>query len=440
MIRSALSSPCFEPNFLNQLAPQFQSFAPVKRMATAICQEIRHLHRRQLRKLRVYAVHMQTITTTKDLITICQRLSQQDFITVDTEFMRENTFWPKLCLIQIASPVEELIIDPLQSSLDLSAFYSLMENPKIIKVFHAARQDIEIVFHQSNIIPTPIFDTQVAAMVCGFGDSVSYSALVKKITNKNLDKSSRFTDWSRRPLSDQQLQYALGDVTHLREIYLKLKNQLIESGRASWLDEEMAILKRPSTYELHPENAWKRLKLRVKGPQNLAVLMAVAAWRETVAQKTDIPRRRVIKDDAIYDIANQLPRTPKALGALRTVSESLAKSAKGLDILNAVEDGLACDPSTLPTLEKSIPVSQDIGPVVDLLRVLLKTVSSRYGVAVKLIANVDDLEKIAVDDNADVPALTGWRRKLFGDDALALKHGRISLGIRNGEIDKVSAP
>ena len=383
---------------------------------------------------------MQTITTTNDLITACQRLSQQDFITVDTEFMREHTFWPKLCLIQIASPAEQLIIDPLESNLDLGAFYSLMENQTVIKVFHAARQDIEIVFHQSRNIPKPIFDTQVAAMVCGFGDSVSYSALVKKITKYDLDKSSRFTDWSRRPLSEKQLQYALGDVTYLRDIYLELKKQLVNSGRASWLDKEMAILKTPTTYEVHPENAWKRLKLRVKGPKNLAVLMEVAAWRETMAQKNDVPRRRVMKDEAIYDIANQLPRTSHALGTLRTVSENLAKSAKGQEILNAVEDGLARDPNTLPKIKKTLPASHEIGPVVDLLRVLLKTVSSRHGVAAKLIANIDDLEKIALDDNAEVPALTGWRRKLFGNDALALKHGRISLGIRNGEIYKVDSP
>ena len=383
---------------------------------------------------------MLTITTTNDLITACQRLSQQDFITVDTEFMREHTFWPKLCLIQIASPAEQLIIDPLESNLDLGAFYSLMENQTVIKVFHAARQDIEIVFHQSRNIPKPIFDTQVAAMVCGFGDSVGYSALVKKITKYDLDKSSRFTDWSRRPLSEKQLQYALGDVTYLRDIYLELKKQLVNSGRASWLDEEMAILKTPTTYEVHPENAWKRLKLRVKGPKNLAVLMEVAAWRETMAQKNDVPRRRVIKDEAIYDIANQLPRTSHALGTLRTVSENLAKSAKGQEILNAVEDGLARDPNTLPKIKKTLPASHEIGPVVDLLRVLLKTVSSRHGVAAKLIANIDDLEKIALDDNAEVPALTGWRCKLFGNDALALKHGRISLGIRNGEIYKVDSP
>ncbi|MGI9378076.1 MAG: ribonuclease D [Methyloligellaceae bacterium] len=377
---------------------------------------------------------MHTITRTEDLVAACERLSQHNFITVDTEFMRESTFWPKLCLIQIASPQEELVIDPLHEDLDLQAFYSLMDNRDVVKVFHAARQDIEIVYHQSNIIPHPIFDTQVAAMVCGFGDSVSYSALVKKITKTNLDKTSRFTDWSRRPLSDQQLNYAIGDVTHLRDIYHELNRQLNDSGRASWLDEEMGILTSPETYQLLPELAWKRLKLRVKNSKNLAVLMEVAAWRETEAQKQDVPRRRIIKDEAIYDIANQIPRNKEDLAKLRTMSDGMANSNRGRDILDAVKAGLERDPKSLPPIKRTVPPSHDVGPIIDLLRVLLKAVSSHSGVATKLIANAEDLEKIAVDDEADVPALRGWRKQLFGNDALAIKRGELCLGINGGRI------
>lgn len=377
---------------------------------------------------------MKVITNTSALAEACKRLGSQDFLTIDTEFLRETTFWPKLCLIQVASEEEELIIDPLADGIDLAPFFELMATPDVDKVFHAARQDVEIIHHLSGVVPTPLFDSQVAAMVCGFGDSVSYSMLAKKIMNVDIDKSSRFTDWSRRPLSEKQLRYAIGDVTHLRGIYKHLKQKLSESRRESWLKEEMSILTAPATYEVHPENAWKRLKMRIKTPTALAVMMELAAWREIQAQSHDVPRSRVIKDDAIYDIANQQPRTPEHLSQLRTVNDGLARSNKGRDILAAVERGLERDTASLPSVKKPKPLSAEQVAIVDLLRVLLKAVAAQHDVAAKLIATTDDLEKIALSDRADVPALSGWRRDMFGNLALAIKKGEVALTIENGGV------
>lgn len=377
---------------------------------------------------------MKVITERSALEESCRRLGQFDFLTVDTEFLRETTFWPQLCLIQIASEEEEFIIDPMAKGLDLDPFFQLMADQNIVKVFHAARQDVEIIHHLSSIVPVPLFDTQVAAMVCGFGDSVSYSQLAKKVLNVDLDKTSRFTDWSRRPLTDKQLHYALGDVTHLRGIYKYLKTRLESTNRAPWLDEEMAVLIDPATYELHPEDAWKRLKMRIKSKEALSVMMELAMWREIQAQSQDVPRARVIKDDAIYDIANQMPRAVHDLSRLRTVSDSLAKSAKGKDILSAVERGLARDLDQLPPIKKTKPLPPTTAAISELLRVLLKAVAARHGVAPKLIATSDDIEKIAVSDQAKVPALSGWRFDMFGRSALALKHGELALTIDNGEI------
>ncbi len=377
---------------------------------------------------------MKLITKTQELEETCKRLSTHSFITVDTEFLRESTFWPKLCLIQMASTEDEVLIDPLSQEMDLEAFFDLMANKSVIKVFHAARQDIEIVHHLSNIIPEPLFDTQVAAMVCGFGESVSYSQLVKKISREDLDKTSRFTDWSIRPLSDKQLRYAMADVTYLRDIYLYLRTELEKSKRANWLSEEIALLTDPETYIQRPENAWKRLKMRVKSQKSLAIMMEVAAWRETEAQKQNVPRSRVLKDEAIYDIAGQSPKNTHDLGRLRTINEGFARSSRGRDILQAVEKGLAKSPDTVPNIKKTKPLSTQASAVTDLLRVLLKATASKHDVATKLIATTDDLEKIATNDKADVPALRGWRYELFGADALALKHGKLSLSIQNGMI------
>ncbi len=381
---------------------------------------------------------MQVITTTSDLEAACGRLSRAPFITVDTEFMRETTFWPKLCLIQVANAEEEMIVDPLAGGIDLAPFWALMTDDAVVKVFHAARQDIEIVYAAAGAVPTPVFDTQVAAMVCGFGDSISYVNLVKSITGEDLDKSSRFTDWSRRPLSRKQLEYALGDVTHLRAVYRHLQKELERTNRASWLDEEMATLTSPATYATAPEDAWKRLKLRVKNRKALAVLMELAAWRERLAQEQDVPRGRILKDDALYDIANQMPETPDALSGLRSLSDGFARSSRAKDIVKAVQAGLSRDLESVPSLRQGKPMTADQTATLELLKVLLKASAARNEVAPRLIADAADLEALARRDDADVAALKGWRRKLFGDDALRLKRGELALTLEGGDVKVIS--
>lgn len=382
---------------------------------------------------------MNLITTTEGLEAACADLAKAPFIAVDTEFMREQTFWPRLCLIQIAGGDTEVLVDNLAPGMDLKPFFDLMVNENVLKVFHSARQDIEIVHHMAGVVPHPIFDTQVAAMVCGFGEAVSYAMLVKRLLGRNLDKSSRFTDWSRRPLSERQLTYALGDVTHLRDLYPKLQAQLDKSGRASWLSEEMAVLTDPATYQLHPEQAWRRLKMRIKSQKALAVLMELAAWREREAQSQDIPRSRILKDEALYDIAGQAPRTAEDLGALRSLHNGFARSSRGRAVLDAVARGLERDPATVPPLQRGEPMPPEAQAVMDLLRVLLKATAGRHGVAPKLIATSDELEQIARSNDADTSALRGWRRKLFGEDALALKRGELSLTIRKGAVTLLPA-
>jgi ribonuclease D len=377
---------------------------------------------------------MPIITSTAELAAACKRFSRFDTVTVDTEFMRETTFWPKLCVVQLASPEEAVIVDAMAPDLDLDPFFKLMKNEKVIKVFHAARQDIEIVHHLGGLIPHPVFDTQVAAMVCGFGESVSYDQLVHQLTGERIDKSSRFTDWSRRPLSERQIEYALADVTHLRDVYQALSKRLAEQKRTDWVREEMEVLTSPDTYRLEPEEAWKRLKLRVRKPIELAVLREVAAWREREAQARDVPRGRVIKDDAIYEIAAQQPATAAELAQLRTIPRGFERSRASEDILAAVKKALAIPRDQLPRVPKHRPAPNGNGAAVDLLKVLLKMTSESHGVASKIIATVDDLEAIASDDAADVPALHGWRRELFGEAALKLKRGRILLGVRNNHV------
>lgn len=380
------------------------------------------------------------ISTTDDLARICRQLSKSEFVAVDTEFMRQSTYWPNLCLIQIASPDTEAVIDPISDGLDLAPFFALMANPDVIKVFHAARQDVEIIHNLAGIIPLPIFDTQIAAMVCGFGEAASYGALVKRLMRKNLDKSSRFTDWARRPLTDKQLHYALGDVTHLRGIYLKLKNRLETTGRASWLDEEMADLVDPDNYKTEPEDAWRRLKMRARSAQELAIMIEVAAWRERAAQSQNVPRSRVIKDDTIYDVLTQAPKTVEELGKLRTIHDGFARSARARELVEAVNKALARSPGELPPLEIAEPLPPSAAAVADLFRVLLKAVAARHDVAAKLIATTDELDKIALDDEANVTALQGWRRELFGEDALAIKAGRLAIAVENGKIVTLHLP
>jgi ribonuclease D len=383
---------------------------------------------------------MHVITSTSALSDTCSRLAAGDFVAVDTEFMREQTFWPDLCLIQLAGAEVEAIVDPLAEGIDLKPFYDLMADPRVVKVFHAARQDVEIVYSEAGLIPAPIFDTQVAAMVCGFGESVSYVNLVKKITGRDLDKSSRFTDWSRRPLSDKQLVYALGDVTHLRDIYAYLKTELETTGRASWLDEEMAELTAPETYQSHPENAWQRLKMRVKNRKALAVLIELAAWRERMAQAQDVPRGRILRDEALYDIANQQPTAPEKLSELRTLSDGFSRSQRAREIIDAVQRGLDRDPKTLPPLSHNQPMSAEATATIELLKVLLKASAARNRVAARLIADSGDLERIASEPDPDVPALKGWRRQLFGEDALKLKRGELALTLAKGEVLAITAP
>jgi len=380
------------------------------------------------------------ITSHGALADVCTELAKADYITVDTEFMRESTYWPKLCLIQVASREVEALIDPLAvSDLDaqkafLAPFFALMADESVLKVFHSGRQDIEIIHHLAGLIPKPVFDTQIAAMVCGFGESVGYVALVNKLCKTKLDKTSRFTDWSRRPLSRNQLDYALADVTHLREVYEKLQHSLRASNREPWLAEEMAELSDPTNYETKPQDAWKRVKLKVRTQRQLAVLMEVAAWRERMAQEADQPRPRILKDDAINDVAIQAPQSTQELSRLRTINEGFARSGRGQDILAAVARGLERDLTDVPEIKRGEPMSPEAQAVADLLRVLLKAVAARNDVAPRLIATSDDLDKIAVDSEANVHALHGWRRELFGEQALALKAGRLTLGIENGQV------
>jgi ribonuclease D len=376
---------------------------------------------------------MEPITKTKKLAEACDRLSRHPFVTVDTEFQRESTYYPILCVAQLASPEEAIIVDALAEGIDLAPFFTLMADPKVVKVFHAARQDIEICWHAAGIIPAPLVDTQVAAMVLGYGDSISYDQLVGRITGDNLDKSHRFTDWTRRPLSPAQLAYAVSDVTHLRDVYLKLASDLDQQGRAEWMREEMKVLTSAETYRAEPELAWERLKTRVRKPRELAVLMEVAAWREREAQSRDVPRSRVLKDDAIGDIAIQAPTTIERLGSLRSIPKGFEQSRWGEAIVEAVKRGVSRDPKTLPKMERPRPVANGQATV-ELLKVLLRMTAERHGVAAKVIATVDDLERIAGTDHADVPALAGWRRDLFGEKALSLKHGRLSLAIEKGRV------
>lgn len=377
---------------------------------------------------------MHVITTTSELAEACEKLGAHDYVTVDTEFLRESTFWPQLCVIQLAGPGQAHVIDALADGLNLAPFFALMAKSDVTKVFHAARQDIEIIFHLGGLIPTPLFDSQVAAMVCGFGDSISYDQLVYKVTGARIDKSSRFTDWARRPLTKKQLEYALADVTHLRDCYAFLKANLAEQKRSHWVEDEMKVLLSEGTYRTEPANAWQRLKLRVRKPIELAVMQEVAAWREREAQGRNVPRSRVLKDDAIYEIAAQQPSTTEALGRLRTIPKGFERSKSAEEILKSVRKALAVPKEKLPKLPKGRQAPDGSAAAVDLLKVLLKLVSENHGVASKVIATVDDLEKIAADDHADVAALQGWRRELFGETALKLKRGEVALAFRDRQI------
>jgi ribonuclease D len=370
---------------------------------------------------------MTPITTTAELAAFCDSLKGQPFIAVDTEFMRETTYWPKLCLIQVASPEQEACIDPMAQDIDLTPLLDIMRDESVQKVFHAARQDVEI-FNNLGAMPKPLFDTQIAGMAAGFGEQIAYDALVRQMLKIEIDKSSRFTDWSRRPLSETQLVYALGDVTHLAKLYPMLRARLEKEGRLAWVEEEMAALTDPALYDVEPESAWKRLKPRKHTAKYLAVFKAVAAWRERTAQLRDQPRGRILKDDAIDELAAQAPTDAAALDRLRGVPKGFSGSRFGPDLLAAIREALKDPEAYAPVIERNgAPANQAAGAIVELLKVLLKARSEDAGVASKLIATVSDLEKIANDDNAEVQALQGWRRDAFGADALKLKRGELAL-------------
>ncbi len=381
---------------------------------------------------------MQVISDSASLAGFCQRLAEADYVTVDTEFMRVRTYWPQLCLVQLAGPDEAAVVDPLAEGLELGPLLDLMADPKVLKVFHAARQDIEIFYRLSGAVPAPLFDTQIAAMVCGFGDSVGYERLVAKLAKAHIDKSMRFTDWSHRPLSDKQLDYALSDVTHLRTAYDKLSRRIERTGRSGWLDEEMAVLTAPGTYAQDPEEAWRRLKTKSSSPRFYAVLREVTAWRESEAQSRDVPRNRVLRDDILLDIAAHAPQSEQELARTRGLERNSRSQRTREGILAAVARGLAVPDDQCPLPPRNKPLPRGLKPVVDLLKVLLKAKCEEFDVAQKLVANSTDLERIADDDDADVPALSGWRRQVFGDDALALKHGKLALTIDGKALNLVA--
>jgi ribonuclease D len=370
---------------------------------------------------------MKPITTTAELAAFCNALQGQPFVAVDTEFMRETTYWPKLCLIQVGAPNVEAVIDPLADGLDMTPLLDLMRDERVLKVFHAARQDVEI-FNNLGAMPRPLFDTQVAGMAAGFGEQIAYDALVRQMLKIELDKSSRFTDWARRPLSEAQLTYALADVTHLASLFPMLRQRLADADRLPWVEEEMQALCDPAFYDVDPEKAWRRLRPRKTAQKYLAVFQAVAAWRERTAQQRDQPRGRILKDEAIDELATQAPTTVDALNTLRGVPKGFGGSKFGPDLLAAIKAALADPEGYAPVLEKpGPPPPASAGAVVELLKVLLKARAEEAGVASKLIATVSDLEKIAADDNANTPALAGWRREAFGADALKIKRGELAL-------------
>ena len=383
---------------------------------------------------------MPMISDSARLAAFCKSLAGASFVSVDTEFMREKTYWPQLCLVQVAGPDDARVIDALAPGIDLESLFALFADTSVLKVFHAARQDLEIFYHLAGRLPAPVFDTQVAAMVCGFGDSVGYETLIAKLTKARIDKSSRFTDWTLRPLSERQIAYALSDVTHLRKAYGKLEKKLAANGREGWLDEEMAVLTAPETYAMDPDLAFRRIKARGANARFLAVLREVAAWREREAQRRDLPRQRVLRDEALVEIAHHTPSTVAELARTRGLGRGLAEREAGAALLDAVRRGLAVPEKDRPIpkarAESALP--RGLGPVSDLLKVLLKMTCEESGVARKLVASSADLELIAAfGGEAKVPALHGWRRQVFGDAALKLRAGETALAAAGNRLTTV---
>jgi ribonuclease D len=383
---------------------------------------------------------MKTITTTADLAAYCTEAAHHPYVTVDTEFLRERTYYSKLCLVQLAMPGTDdsgaVLLDPLADGISLEPLYDLFRDTSVVKVFHAARQDLEIFYVDAQVFPEPLFDTQVAAMVCGFGEQVGYETLVRKIAHEGVDKTSRFTDWSRRPLSDAQKVYALADVTHLRQVYEFLRDKLEASGRARWVEEELEILTNPDTYITMPKDAWKRVKTRTNSPKFLGIVRELAAFREEFAQTRNVPRNRVYKDDALVELASLKPNNGEELSRARLLLREARKGEIADGILAAIKSGIACPSERLPKPDRSREKMQVNPALADLLRVLLKAKTEQAGVAAKLIAPAADLDAIAAGQR-DVVALKGWRREVFGEDALRLCAGEIALTAKGSDVKVV---
>lgn len=378
------------------------------------------------------------ITDTASLAALCERLRQEPFVTVDTEFMRERTYWPELCVVQLAGTNDVAVVDALAPDLDLSPLGALLADEAVVKVFHAARQDVEIFLLKFGAVPKPLFDSQVAAMVAGFGDQVSYDGLARALANAQIDKAHRFSDWSARPLSESQIAYAAADVTHLRRIYVALTDKLKREGRLDWVAEEMAALAEPSTYLTDPESAWERLRPRSSNRRFLGTLRAVAAWREREAQRINIPRQRLIKDETLLEIAATAPGNPADLARARGISEGFAKGKSGTGLLAAIAAAKALPEDELPTLPKDRGGPSPSPALVALLKVLLAAKSEEHHVAPRLLASSDDLDRLAAGEGADLPVLHGWRREVFGNAALALKGGKLALGVEGRKVKLIA--
>ncbi len=380
---------------------------------------------------------MKIITKSSEVATFCKELSTHEFITIDTEFLREKTYFPKLCLVQLSAPDKQArAIDPLAEGMDLSPLFDLLENEKVLKVFHSGRQDLEIFYNLTGKVVAPFFDTQVAAMVCGYGDSIGYDRLIKQVTGDHIDKSSQFTNWSLRPLSEKQINYALGDVTHLCDAYLHLKDDLEKRGRTDWVKQEDAVLSNPDTYANNPYKAWERIKIKTPRAKNLAILREIAAWREMLAQKRNIPKPWVMRDETLADMASQAPNNKNQIAKIRNISKDIAEGKTGDHLLEIINKAINSPQDSWPKPKAKKQLPQGAAAMVDILKMLLKVQSSEHDVAAKIIASSSDIEEIAMDDNADVPALTGWRKEVFGAEAIAVKHGRLAIGLKDGKITK----
>lgn len=375
------------------------------------------------------------IQTQDELNEFCKTLARGPYLTIDTEFLRDKTYYPKLCLIQMAGPgVEPAAIDPIEYKLDMAPFIALMADKKVLKVFHAARQDLEIFFQMCGVLPQPIFDTQVAAMVAGFGDQIAYNALVKEMTGHALEKNAQFTDWSRRPLSNKQIKYALDDVHYLREVYVKLEKRLRDQKREDWADQEMGILTNPRTYTFLPADAWERIKIRSDKPEVLAILKELAAWREAEAQRKDVPRGRIMKDETIADLALYRPKDEEGLSRIRSLGKDMTKGERAQKILSLIAKARADKPENWPQRPFAAPFPRQAQGLLEMLKMLLRICSAEADVTPRLVASSEELEILAVEENPDIPVMQGWRYDVFGKEAQALKDGKIALTVKNGKI------